>query len=201
MLKAEGLHVYDGHIHEKDFPERKRISDEGYAKAAGFIEELKKAGHTGISVVAGGTPTFPVHALRKDVDLSPGTTLLWDHSYSSSYKDMDFQHAAVLLMRVISKPADGLFTLDLGHKAVAAEMPQPRIKIFGVEDYTLISQSEEHLVVKSPDAARMKVGQIVLGIPHHICPTVDHYDVVTVIENRKATGQWYVVARKRKILY
>jgi D-serine deaminase-like pyridoxal phosphate-dependent protein len=148
-LRAEGLHVYDGHIHDIDFAERKKISDQGYSKAVALLNELKRLGHENVKVIAGGTPTFPVHALRKNVDLSPGTTLLWDHSYSSSYKDMDFQHAAVLLMRVISKPDQGIFTLDLGHKAVAAEMPQPRIKILTMEDYTLISQSEEHLVVKS----------------------------------------------------
>ncbi len=201
MLKAEGLHVYDGHIHDKDFTERKKSSDEGYSHVVKFLTELKNAGFSGVSVIAGGTPTFPVHAMRKEVELSPGTTLLWDHSYSSSYRDMEFRHAAVLLMRVISKPADGLFTLDLGHKAVAAEMPQPRIKILGIDDYTLISQSEEHLVVQTPEAANMKVGQVVFGIPHHICPTVDRHDSVTVIKNRKAAGQWNVVARKRRITY
>ena len=201
MLKAGGLHVYDGHIHDKDFTERKRVSDDGYLPVIDLVEELKKSGNSSVSIIAGGTPTFPVHALRKEVDLSPGTTLLWDHSYSSAYRDMEFMHAAVLLMRVISKPGKDLFTLDLGHKAVAAEMPQPRIKIFGLNDYTLISQSEEHLVVKTPEADKMKVGQVVFGIPHHICPTVDHYDVVTVIRDRKAVDQWNVVARKRKITY
>lgn len=201
MLKAEGLHVYDGHIHEKDFTARQKICNEGFEPAIRFAWELKKSVNSNVAIVAGGTPTFPIHAKRVGVDLSPGTVLLWDHSYSSSYKDMEFLHAAVLLMRIISKPSSGLITLDLGHKAVAAEMPQPRVNLFGIEEYTLISQSEEHLVVRTPDADKMKVGQIVFGIPHHICPTVDHYDAVTVINNRETDGQWNVVARKRKITY
>ena len=44
---------------------------------------------------------------------------------------MDFLHAAVLLMRIVSKPAKDLLCLDLGHKAVASEMAHPRVKILG----------------------------------------------------------------------
>ena len=51
---------------------------------------------------------------------------------------MEFLHAAVLLTRVVSKPAKDLICLDLGHKAVGSEMPQPRIKLLGIDDYTII---------------------------------------------------------------
>ena len=94
-----------------------------------LIEELKNEGISPVKIIAGGTPTFPIHALRKDVETSPGTLLLWDWGYSSSFTDMRFFHAAVLLTRIISKPGIDLLCLDLGHKAVASEMPHPRIKI------------------------------------------------------------------------
>ena len=51
---------------------------------------------------------------------------------------MEFLHAAVLLTRIVSKPGIDLLCLDLGHKAVASEMPQPRIKFFGLENYTVL---------------------------------------------------------------
>jgi D-serine deaminase-like pyridoxal phosphate-dependent protein len=112
---------------------------------------------------------------------------------------MEFLHAAVLMTRIVSKPAGGLICLDLGHKAVASEMPHPRIKFMNLNEYTVVNHSEEHLVINTPEAAIMKTGDVLYGIPWHICPTVDRHDFVTVIENNHATGRWNVEARKRYI--
>jgi D-serine deaminase-like pyridoxal phosphate-dependent protein len=198
MLVAEGLHVYDGHIHDPDPAERARKCDDAFAPVISLIEELKSEGISPINVVAGGTPTFPVHALRKDVECSPGTLILWDES-SRSYPDMDYLHAAVVLTRIISKPAVELLCLDLGHKAVASEMPQPRINIFGMKSYTIISHNEEHMVIRTKTSDKYKAGDHLYGLPWHICPTVDRYDTVYVVNDHKVTGQWNVDARKRKI--
>jgi D-serine deaminase-like pyridoxal phosphate-dependent protein len=199
MLIAEGLHVYDGHIHDADPTKRKEECDKAFEQVMELADELKWDRISPLKIVAGGTPSFPVHALRNDVELSPGTLLLWDFKSSSSYSDMDFQHAAVLLARVVSKPAKELICLDIGHKAIASEMPQPRIYFFGLRNYTMVNHSEEHMVVRTKDADNLKTGDPVYGIPFHICPTVDRYDFVNVVENNKVTGQWAVEARKRKI--
>jgi D-serine deaminase-like pyridoxal phosphate-dependent protein len=199
MLVAEGLHVYDGHIHEPEFLKRKERCDDSFAPVISLLEELEGEGITSVKIVAGGTPTFPVHASRKGVELSPGTVLLWDWGYSSTFTDMDFLHAAVLLTRIVSKPAKDLLCLDLGHKAVASEMPQPRIKILGIANYTITNHNEEHMVIRLAKSSNLKIGDPVYAVPWHICPTVDRHDTVTVVENNQATGQWIVEARKRKI--
>jgi D-serine deaminase-like pyridoxal phosphate-dependent protein len=199
MLAAEGLHVYDGHIHSADYSVRQKICDDSFASVLSLIEELKNEGISPVKIVAGGTPTFPIHALRKDVESSPGTLLLWDWGYSSTYTDMHFLHAAVLLTRIISKPGKDLLCLDLGHKAIASEMPQPRIKILDIEKYAIINHNEEHMVIRTPDADKFKPGDPIYGIPWHICPTVDRYDTVYVINDHMVTGEWNVEARKRKI--
>lgn len=199
MLKAEGLHAYDGHITEPDYLLRQKICNDSFIPVLELFDELKNAGINPIKIVAGGTPTFPIHAARMGVELSPGTPLLWDHGYSSSFSGMDFLHAAVLLMRVISKPAKDLLCLDLGHKAVASEMPQPRVKILGLENYSIINHSEEHMVIRTTEADNWNVGDSFYGIPRHICPTVDRFDSVSVVNKHRVTEQWNVVARKRKI--
>jgi len=199
MLIAEGLHVYDGHIHEPDFTKRKLICDEGFISITSLVEELKSDGISPVKIIAGGTPTFPIHASREDIELSPGTLLLWDWGYSSSFSDMDFLHAAVLVTRVISKPAKDLLCLDLGHKSVASEMPQPRINFLNIQKYAIINHNEEHMVIRTGEAAKYKTGDLLYGIPWHICPTVDRHDSVYVINDHKLTGQWSVEARKRKI--
>ena len=128
-LKAIGLHVYDGHIHEYKLDQRRQICNDSFVPVQKMTDDLKKAGFSQVKIVAGGSPTFPLHASRNDVELSPGTVLLWDFGYSSSFTDMDFLHAAVLFARVVSKPAKDVICIDLGHKAVGSEMVQPRVKM------------------------------------------------------------------------
>jgi D-serine deaminase-like pyridoxal phosphate-dependent protein len=199
MLVAEGLHVYDGHIHEQDPSKRKQICDEAFSPIESMIEELEHEGITPVKIIAGGTPSFPVHAQRKGVDLSPGTILLWDYGYSTSFTDMDFLHAAILLTRIVSKPAKDLLCLDLGHKAVASEMAQPRVKLLGIKSYTVVGHNEEHMVIRTNEADKFNTGDHLYGIPWHICPTVDRHENVTIVTNNHASGEWMVAARKRKI--
>jgi D-serine deaminase-like pyridoxal phosphate-dependent protein len=199
MLKAEGLHVYDGHIRDGDFTTRKQKSDEAFLPVDMLAAKLRNSTQYPVKIVAGGSPTFRVHALRKDVDCSPGTVLLWDYGYGSSLPDMEFLNAAVIVTRIVSKPADGLICLDLGHKAIASEMPHPRIKFFGIEEYNVLNHSEEHLVIKTANTERMLIGDILYGIPIHICPTVDRHDFAVVIGNHNVTGKWSIEARKRFI--
>jgi D-serine deaminase-like pyridoxal phosphate-dependent protein len=198
-LIAEGIHAYDGHIHEPDPKLRKKICDDSFASVTDFVNNLTKKGFKNIKTIAGGTPTFPVHARRKDVELSPGTILLWDYGYSQSFKDMDFLHAAVLLTRIVSKPGKDLLCLDLGHKSVASEMPQPRVKLMDISDYEIVGHNEEHMVIKTNEAVRFKTGDALYGIPWHICPTIDRHDTATVIRNNRAEEEWKIVARRRKI--
>jgi D-serine deaminase-like pyridoxal phosphate-dependent protein len=197
-LKAVGLHVYDGHLHDSDFTVRKHKCDEAFSLAAPMIEELKS--HYGsLRIVAGGTPTFPIHAQREGVETSPGTPVLWDYGYSSSFADLNFLHAAVLFTRVVSKPAEGLVCIDLGTKAVASEMPHPRIKILEINDYEFVTHNEEHMVIRSAEAYKMEIGDAIYCIPYHICPTSDRFDKVSVVRNSKVTEEWKVEARRRKI--
>ncbi|MGD0753467.1 MAG: D-TA family PLP-dependent enzyme [Bacteroidales bacterium] len=198
MLVAEGLHVYDGHIHEPDLSLREKICNDSFAPVISLIEDLKNEGISPVKIIAGGTPTFPIHALRKGVECSPGTLILWDEN-SCSFSDMDFLFAAVLLTRVISKPGKELLCLDLGHKAIASEMPQPRIKLLEIEKYAIVSHNEEHMVIRTTQADKYKIGDPLYGIPWHICPTVDRYDIVYVVNDHNVTGQWDVEARNRKI--
>jgi D-serine deaminase-like pyridoxal phosphate-dependent protein len=198
-ISAGGLHVYDGHIHEKELSLRRKICDEAYRSVTSLMEEISHAVTLPVRVVAGGTPTFPIHAAREGVETSPGTTLLWDYGYSTSYSDMEYLHSAVLFTRVISKPAEDLICIDLGHKAVASEMQQPRVFLPELDNYEIISHNEEHMVIKTNGTKRLKAGSVLYGIPYHICPTVDRYDKVSVVREGKVSQQWKVAARTREI--
>jgi len=198
-LTAGGLHVYDGHIHESDPGARATQCDSEFAPVQAMIEELRRAGFPVPAVVAGGSPTFPIHARRPGVSLSPGTPLLWDAGYGAAYADLDFLVAAVLVGRVVSKPTPGKVCLDFGTKAVASEMPQPRISLLGMSGYRIAGHNEEHLIIEPPDADRYRPGDVVYGVPIHICPTVARYETASVIERGRCTGEWPIAARSRRI--
>jgi D-serine deaminase-like pyridoxal phosphate-dependent protein len=198
-LTVGGLHVYDGHIHESDPAARAKQCDGEFAPVQAMIDDLKRAGLPVPAVVAGGSPTFPIHARRPGVSLSPGTPLLWDAGYGAAYADLDFLVAAVLVGRVVSKPAPGKVCLDLGTKAVASEMPQPRVALLNIADYRIVGHNEEHLIIEPPDAGQYRPGDVVYSIPIHICPTVARYETASVVTRGRCTGEWTIAARNRRL--
>lgn len=198
-LHAAGLHAYDGHIRDTDLARRGRVCNEAFAAVEAMREQLVAAGVAVPAVVAGGTPTFPIHARRPDVECSPGTSVFWDLGYSTLLPDLDFLPAVVLLTRVISKPLPNVLCLDLGHKAVASEGPHPRVELLGLSDARAIGHSEEHLTVGTNRAGEFHVGACFYGIPWHICPTVALHQEAVVIRNGRAQERWQVVGRARAI--
>lgn len=198
-LRAGGLHAYDGHLHQSDRAERAAASDAAYAGVSALRAELMREGRAVPRVVCGGTPTFPLHAARADVECSPGTCVLWDAGYAAKLPDLEFQHAAVLFTRVISRPASDRLCLDLGHKAVASEMPHPRVVFPELPDARAVGHNEEHLVLETARAAEFPVGRALYGIPWHICPTVALHDRVQVVRNGRVVDEWPVTARARRL--
>ncbi len=198
-IQAKGLHVYDGHIRNSDLRERTQVCDSDFEKVLELKNSIKREGVTVAEIIAGGSPSFPIHAQRKGVDVSPGTTLLWDARYAELFPDMQFLNAAVLFIRVISKPVPDILCFDLGHKSVAPEMNFPRIQILGLADSEQIGQSEEHLVVKTQHAHKFEIGHEFYAIPYHICPTVAKYEEVVTVSDHQISGTWKVAARNQKI--
>lgn len=198
-LNAIGLHSYDGHIRNPNPEERKQACDEAFERVLALRQELKNRDMKVAVLIAGGSPTFPFHAKREEVEASPGTTLLWDERYDSLFEELNFLQAAVLFCRIVSKPEKDLLCLDLGHKSIAPEMDFPRVKIFGFEDCEQLGQSEEHLVIRCKNAGDHEVGKACYAIPMHICPTVAKYPQLSVVKEGNIVAEWKVAARNHKI--
>jgi D-serine deaminase-like pyridoxal phosphate-dependent protein len=198
-LAAGGLHAYDGHLTQSEAGVRAAACEEAFAPVAALRNELLGLGLPVPRVVAGGSPTFPMHAARQNVQCSPGTCVLWDASYAGKMAEMDFSVAAVLLTRVISKPGGNRLCLDLGHKAVASEMPHPRVVFPDLPDARCVTHSEEHLVLESAAAARFPLGAPLLGVPWHVCPTVALHAEAALVDRGVVKGSCRIEARARKI--
>jgi D-serine deaminase-like pyridoxal phosphate-dependent protein len=198
-IHVGGLHAYDGHLHQSDLGDRTEACNRSYEAVEWLRGQVLASGFSVPKVVAGGTPTFPMHARREGVECSPGTCVLWDAGYARKLPDLEFLPAATLLARVVSRPGAARLCLDLGHKAVASEMPHPRVVFPDLPDARAVMHSEEHLVIDTARAAQFPVGTVLHGIPWHVCPTVALHSEVYVARNGRASETWPVVARARKI--
>jgi len=199
-IKMNGLHAYDGHLRNSDIVQRTKECNEGFAPVEKMKEDLEKSGYPVPVVIAGGSPAFPIHAKRKNVECSPGTFIYWDKGYTELCPEQPFLTAAVLVTRVISIPSLTRITTDLGHKSVAAENEITRRVFFlNAENVKPVGQSEEHLVLEVPENHSYKVGDIFYGIPYHVCPTIALYERAYTVENGRVSGEWKTIARDRKI--
>ncbi|HEX5170118.1 MAG TPA: D-TA family PLP-dependent enzyme [Cyclobacteriaceae bacterium] len=194
-----GLHAYDGHIRDTDLAERTRRCDDAFNEVLEMKKELMAKGMEEPIIIAGGSPTFPIHARRKDVECSPGTFIYWDKGYHDMLPEQPFEYAALVFTRVISKPSDDIVCIDLGHKSIASENPlNKRIEFLNVDDLEPVGHSEEHMVLKV-NGNKLKVGDVLVGVPYHICPTCALYDTAVVVTHHKVVDRWAVTSRNRKL--
>ena len=194
-LVIRGLHAYDGHIRAASFEEREIQCNKSFEKVERLADKIKAKTGTPPAIITSGSPSFPHHIKRDGIFLSPGTIPFWDMGYSKLWPTSPFRPAAILVTRMISKPAKDLLCFDLGHKTVAAEMPFPRVYFPQLqEDATQISQSEEHLVVQTQHSNLYEVGDVCYAIPMHICPTVAKYSKAWTVENHQLSIPWPIDA-------
>ncbi|MBU3738094.1 MAG: D-TA family PLP-dependent enzyme [Rhodoferax sp.] len=196
---ACGLHAYDGHLHNPDSGVLAQAVDDAFAPVWALRDQLRAEGLPVPGMIASGTPTFALLAQHEGVEVGAGTTVLWDFGQEAICPEHRMLNAALLLTRIISKPTPDRLCLDLGHKAVASEMPHPRVRLLGLEDAVPVTHSEEHLVVQTPRATEYRVGDVVYGIPRHICPTMALHSEVWAVRDGRAAERWTVTARARRI--
>ncbi|GIT28981.1 MAG: threonine aldolase [Planctomycetaceae bacterium] len=171
-LAPGGFHVYDGHQHQEDRGERREAVDAEFNRVVAFRDGLVADGLAVPRMVAGARRRFP--DLRREVGsddrTQPGHLRLQRRRIRHYFPDMDFPPAAAVLTRVVSRPTSDRITLDLGTRPSPAtppwenaSLPRPARRRTGV-------QNEEHLVCR-PTAPGLSPGDILVGIPWHVCPT------------------------------
>lgn len=196
-IQMAGMHCYDGHCNDPDMEKRKQKAQSSIEAVRRIRAELIRQGHSCKLLVMGGTPSFPVHAAYDDVYLSPGTIFLGDYRYASDFTELQMVPAVAVMTRVISHPAEGLFTLDLGSKGISTDVAG-RGCLLGVEGAEALFQSEEHWVYRMPaDKPLPAIGEVLYVIPMHVCTTNALYDSVYVVEGNEVVGSWAISARGR----
>lgn len=182
-----GLHGYDGHNHQKDDKLRFETSKKSMSILLGLYNQFKENNVQISKIMVAGSPSF-----RNDLEIlnsklnaevnyfvSPGTWIYWDSQYDN-FLPGEFEFAALVLAQVMDIGKNQI-TLNLGHKRWAAD--QGEIQIFSKPELNLKSFSEEHTVLSTNQSSQYDIGDYILIVPRHICPTVNLYENFTLIGN------------------
>jgi D-serine deaminase-like pyridoxal phosphate-dependent protein len=113
--------------------------------------------------------------------------------------DMPFRWAAMILTQVVDRyPDEGIITTDLGCKAISTDLAvEDRAFLLGQDAARLILQDEEHGVFRITGELP-EVGDYLLAVPGHICPTTIRYPGIHVIDTAGDVVDYYVhTARDR----
>ncbi len=199
FLEPSGFHLYDGHDNFSDLGQREAAAQRHIESLQAFRQQIESAGMPVPCVVAGGSYSFAFYARTEGMYGSPGTTIYWDAGYTAAMPDMGFRCAALILTQVVDRYSDaGTITTDLGCKAVSADLPtEKRAFLLGHDAATLVSQSEEHGVFQL-SGELPQVGDYVLAVPGHICPTTILYPGSHVMDTAGKKVDYYVhTARDR----
>ncbi|HUQ97468.1 MAG TPA: D-TA family PLP-dependent enzyme [Chitinophagaceae bacterium] len=199
-LKPVGLHVYDGQINDADFLVRSENCNASFAPVATVQETLLQNNLPHPVIVAGGSATFPIHAARNEIECSPGTFVYWDWGYKLQLPEQPFLPAALVITRIISMPDNRTICTDLGHKSIASENNlNKRVIFLNAPDLQVKAHSEEHLLLEAPPDHSYHIGDVLYGLPVHICPTCALYEKAHIVEKGRITSTWKILARDRTL--
>ncbi|HTZ82737.1 MAG TPA: alanine racemase [Candidatus Acidoferrales bacterium] len=206
-IEFRGLHYYDGQFGGVEEHERMTAARAGYDRLLQLVAEIQRNSIAVPEVVTAGTPTFPCSLSHEGFRrtkfihrVSPGTVVYNDAtSLAQLSADYGYAPAVLVLARVVSAPHDGMITCDAGHKTVSADAGIPTCVVVGHPELTPASPSEEHLpMAVSADRCAPKVGDLLLLLPRHICPTVNNFDSAVFVRRGTIESIEKVTARGRE---
>jgi D-serine deaminase-like pyridoxal phosphate-dependent protein len=199
FLEPSGFHLYDGHNELIDVAQREAAAQLNIESLQEFQQQIESAGMPVPCVVAGGSFSFPYYARTEGMYGSPGTFIYWDAGNSRVMPDVPFRCAALILTQVVDRyPDEGTITTDLGSKGISSDLPvEERAYLLGQNEAQFLRQSEEHGVFWVPGELP-RVGDYLLVVPGHICPTTIRYPGIHVLDAAGEVVDYYVhTARDR----
>jgi D-serine deaminase-like pyridoxal phosphate-dependent protein len=199
-LRIAGIFTYRGYRPDPDAAGR----DEGEIMVR-EAEALRRAGIEVADVSVGSTPTGRSAGRVAGVtEIRPGTYVFNDAMQVHWGTAAPDECALAVLARVISRPAKDVAVIDAGSKALTAEhgpfssRGESHGVIRGYPDCQIDRLWEEHGRVQlTPEAGRLRVGDLVEVVPAHVCPTVNLAERLVCVREGRVVGAWEVAARAR----
>ncbi|MBD2845971.1 alanine racemase [Paenibacillus sp. IB182496] len=147
-----------------------------------LAERMRAAGLEVRDVSVGSTPTAEYAARVPGVtEVRPGTYVYYDRMQAVLGSCTLDECAAAVRVTVVSRPEPGRLVVDGGSKTFATDVGPgaPPLHLIGYghileePDAVLERVSEEHGMVRVPEASPLRVGDVLHIIPNHICSTVN----------------------------
>ena len=208
-LELRGLHYYDGHLASEALPERTRQAHAGYDRLMRIVDTLRAKGIPVKEVITSGTPSLPCTMTYPKFlkagfvhRASPGTVVYCDATVVEQLpREFGYEPAALVLSRVVSRPASRVITCDAGHKTLSVDCGVPNCVAAGISYLEPLRPSEEHLPIRVPEKhLSPELGDLLYLIPRHVCPTVNNFDWALIISEGRILATEQVHARGRELL-
>lgn len=208
-VRVVGLMTHAGHLMACQSADDVRRGVE--AEVTGLVEtarELRRQ-DVGIEHVSPGSTVGARFEAASDgvTEIRPGTYVFYDaNSVFTGSATLD-DCALAVLTTVVSRSWPGRAVIDAGSKTLTSDRAaggrQGHGIVKGHEGIEIRSLSEEHGVLevdedRSGQGSRLRVGQRLLVIPNHVCPTVNLSDVLYGVRNGEVVREIRVLARGKR---
>ena len=200
----KGIFSHEGHTYKadnlKDCCEKAKVAYQRTVRAAEIIRGM---GVDIDTVSIGATPSVLNGEYFEGVtELRIGTYIFFDVGQSKAIGN--FNHcAATVLASVISKPEKNRVVIDAGAKALVSQNRPTGIcstngfgVVKGAENISVVSLFDEHGIFENSELFNeVEIGDKIEIIPSHVCPTVNLYDSVYLVEGGKVLEEIPVSCR------
>jgi D-serine deaminase-like pyridoxal phosphate-dependent protein len=198
-LRLRGVYTHGGHGYKGPDARADAARDERVTLARAY-DALDSAGLSIDVLSAGSTPTVELSARAPVTEQRPGTYVLNDAQQVALGSVPPTAVAFFVVATVVSDAVPGQVIVDAGAKAVPRDT-HPLLPGFGClagTDLHLRTTNDYHGFVDVPeDAPSLRVGDRVVIVPNHVCPTVNLYDELVIVEDGRVVDTWRVTARGR----
>ncbi|QCR18172.1 alanine racemase [Agrococcus sp. SGAir0287] len=195
-LDVRGIYTYPGQGGTVGAPEGAAIEQADALRAA--VASLAEHGVEATIVSAGSTPTFQFSTDPVITELRPGEYVFndWDNVRIGDCTADDI--ALFVASTVVSDQGHPHVIVDAGTKALAREgNPERGYGQVPSHDGCLRSLNEYHGYLALPEGGeRPAIGEPVAIVPHHVCPVVNSFEELVVIDaDGTIVDRWQVDAR------
>lgn len=132
----------------------------------------------------------------------PGAYVFGDIALCRTTNAMRWDEAALtILATVVDRPAPGLALIDAGSKSFSGDKNAQGLsgRALDGRDLVVAKVNEEHGYLRGLDSSRdvdaLQVGERVRFVPAHVCPVVNLFDRLLVVEGETVMDEWPIEAR------
>jgi D-serine deaminase-like pyridoxal phosphate-dependent protein len=198
-FEVEGVFTHAGHSYRGPDVVA-AVADQEAESLGRAAESVKAAGLACPVVSAGSTPTALRSSRPPVTEERPGTYVFYDRIQATLGSCHEEDVALYVAATVVSRSVPRQFVIDAGAKALARDTAPGRPGLGGqplIDGTEIVALSDYHGTVSVGDGAAPQVGQVIRVMPNHVCPVVNLFDELVIVQGGAVVDTWPVDARGR----